>query len=391
VGGDAHGTGHALTGTGEAQATMALTVIMVLLFGSAIAIPAVWSVVGLARGKPGSWPAFAGAIWGVLLLLVTIAGSAAGWGDGADAEGAVVCRSADTVQERDCQPGVWKPEDGKPSGCAPLYRGKLDGDIPSAAYCRAGTTPVYSFCEHFRTGGVKQPWATWSDLSFVAAGVWLLWLFQYFGKPGTTSGGGTTISLTADNPIITIGWLSLTYAFIVIFMGPPSQWYHASMKAWAGWFDAMSVVAWLMFNAVYVSFMACFSMWGHGRGAARTVTVMLVWGGLVFVLGLIGALAPRHHLVLYLVSGGAWGVAEVACLIAAKVGDPQYRRNGWLFGANAALLALTMGLWLMFNDSVIAPTTCQGREGFPGHALFHILASFSTVLAFFSFASERRV
>jgi hypothetical protein len=186
---------------------MALTVIMVLVFGIAIAIPAVWSVVGLARGKPGSWPAFAGAIWGVLLLLVTIVGSAAGWGDVADSEGAVVCRSGDTVRDNDCQPGVWKPEDGKPSGCAPLYRGKLEGEIPSAAYCRAGTVPVYSFCEHFRTGGVKQPWATWSDLSFVAAGVWLLWLFQYFGKPGTTGSGGTTISLTADNPIITVGWL----------------------------------------------------------------------------------------------------------------------------------------------------------------------------------------
>jgi hypothetical protein len=183
----------------------------------------------------------------------------------------------------------------------------------------------------------------------------------------------------------------VTYAFIVIFMGPPSQWYHASMKAWAGWFDAMSVVAWLMLNAVYVACMACFSMWGNGRGAARTVTVMCVWGGLVFVLCLIGALAPHDHLVLYLASGGAWGVAEVAYLIAAKVGDPQYRRTWWLFAINAALLALTMGLWLMFNDSVIAPTTCQGREGLPGHALFHILASFSTVLTFFSFASERRV
>ena len=370
---------------------MALTMIMVLVFGIAIAILTVWSIVGLARGKPGSWPGLAGAVWALLLLLVTIVGSAAGWGEVGDSKGSVVCRHADVKNDNDCQPGVWEPERGQASGCAPLYRGTLDGAMHAAAYCRAGTAPVYSFCEHFQSGGVKQPWATWSDLSFVAAGLWLLWMFQFFGKPGTTSSGATTISVTADNPIITVGWLSVAYAFIVIFMGPPSMWYHASMKAWAGWFDAMSVVAWLSFNAVYVGYTACFSMWGNGRGTARTVTVMCVWVGLVFVLGLVGVLAPEHHLVLYLVSGTAWGVAEVAYLIAAGAGEPKYLRTWWLFAITAGWLAVTMGLWLLFNDSVIAPTTCQGREGFPGHALFHILASFATVFAFFSFASERRV
>jgi hypothetical protein len=83
-------------------------------------------------------------------------------------------------------------------------------------------------------------------------------------------------------------------------------------------------------------------------------------------------------------------VAELVYLGVAR-GDARYSRNGWLFGGNFLLLGATMTLWVFFNDGIISPTSCQGREGFPGHALFHVTASFSTVLTFFSFASERRV
>jgi hypothetical protein len=328
------------------------------------------------------------------LLLVTFIGMAVQWGETAEqSKGAVVCRAGDKEPDpdTDCRPNVWKPENGASGGCtvgrvAPIP----SGEIPNRALCPTTQRPVFAFCEHAHTG-VKQPWATWSDLSFVATGLWLLWMFQFFAKPGATSSGTTTISVTADNPMVTIGWLSVTYGFIVIFMGPPSQWFHASLKQWAGWFDTLSVVSWLAFNGAYVIAATWAAKGGaKGRGPERTITVLGMWAGVVVACAVIVWFVPGASLVFYILTGVVWGVAELVYLGVAR-GEARYSRNGWLFGGNFLLLGATMTLWVFFNDGIISPTSCQGREGFPGHALFHVMASFSTVLTFFSFASERRV
>ena len=360
---------------------MGLTVAMIIIFGIAAVIPAAWSIIGLIGGEKRYWPGVLGAAWAVALLLVTFIGAGKNWGDcpidGGSAEGVITCATGDTAG---CKPDVWALECGQPPG----------GDcttIPAGSSCPEGQRPVFVFCEKIQHGGVKQPWATWSDLSFIAAGLWLLWFFHYFGRPGRY--GETT--MTADNPMIVTGWLSVVYGMIVIFMGPPSQWFHASMKDLGGWFDSMSVVIWLMFNGVYVTYNLLFAMWGNGRETARTITVLVAWVVLVAIFGII-AVNPDARLYGYFASGGLWGVAEVIYVfVAAYHKDVAYRRTWWLFVINIFVLAVTMTIWVFFNDEVVSPTACQGREGFPGHAVFHILASFSTVLTFMSFASEQRV
>jgi len=254
---------------------------------------------------------------------------------------------------------------------------------------------VFDFCERMQTGGVKQPWATWSDLSFVAAGFWLLWLFQYYDRMSSSDRLGTMIvPANADNPMITIGALSVIYALIVIFMGPPSMWYHASIKEWAGWFDAMSVVVWLFFNAAYVWVTLCGPMWGKLRGIGRPITVLCIWGGFLLTFGPIAYKIPDFRLVLYFIAGGSWGLGEIMYLIlgCAKHSDVRFRRNGWLFLANFLVLGATMTIWVFWNPSVsllTPPDACQAREAFPRHAWFHILASLSCLITFFSFASEK--
>jgi hypothetical protein len=364
---------------------MEWTVFFIVFFGIAALIPATWSIIGLIRGNTRFWPGVVGTAWAVVLLAVTFVGIATNWGgcssSSETSKGAIKCVTGD--KPSGCEPDVWKVECGKPSPGCPA--------IPAGKFCPSGQRPVFPFCEPVQRGGVKQPWATWSDFSFVAAGLWLLWFFQYFGRPGTTSFGSTIVDMTADNPMITIGWLSITYGLVVIFMGPPSQWFHASLKEWGGWFDSMSVVIWLGFNAIYVWYMVAFAMWGNGRGIARTITVLCAWAGLVIILALI-AMNPEARLYNYFISGGLWGIAEVVYIfVAAFASGVVYRRTWWLFLINLLLLAVTMTIWIFFNDGIVSPTACQSREGFPGHAVFHIMASFSTILTFFSFASERRV
>lgn len=366
---------------------MGLTVLFIVLFGVAGVIPAVWSIVGLAQGNTRFWPGVVGVAWAVALMIGTLIGIATHWGGcppgSATSEGSIVCADA-ADNKSDCKPDVWLLQCHLASpGCT----------VAPGTFCPSGFQPSFPFCENVEGDalGVKQPWATWSDLSFIAAGLWLLWFFHFFARPGTTSSEGTTITTSADNPMIVTGWLSVAYGLITIFMGPPSMWFHASLKEWAGWFDSMSVVIWLAFNAVYVCYALAFAMWDRGRGPARTITVLCVWAGLVVGLG---ALASKSDLRLYcyFIAGGLWGVAEVIYVfVACFAKGVKYRRTWWLFLLNFLLLAGTMTLWMIFHDGIVKPSTCRSREGFPGHALFHILASFSTILTFLSFASEKRV
>ncbi len=372
---------------------MAWTVFFIVTFGILITIPLIWSIVALARGKKALWPAVGGIGFALVLLLGTFIGMATKWGgcpgkneSSGTSEDAVICAAGNTFT--DCKPDIWRVECKQPSGCpapspTPLALGTL---------CPKGQTPVYDYCERMQEGGIKQPWATWSDLSFVAAGLWLFWFFQYFERIGISRFGRLIIPATADNPMIQVGWLSIIYGLVVIFMGPPSMWYHASVKEWAGWFDSMSVVTWLFFNAAYVWYTICGPMWGRGRGIARPITVLCTWVSVIITLGIIGAKYPHARLIFYFISGGLWGLGELVYLFVAGVAPcVKFRRTWWLFFSNFLLLGLTMTIWLLFNRNIVSPQTCHLREAFPGHAVFHILASFSTVLTFFSFASEKRV
>lgn len=354
------------------------TIGFILVFGIAALVPAVWGVVGLIAGKARFWPVVLGTGWAALLMIFTFISMATDWGGcGADsAEGAVTCAD-------DCQPDVWANQCGRDSGC---------GTIADGQYCPAGQEPVFDFCERFRDGAVKQPWATWSDLSFIAAGLWLLWWFQYWAKPGATTSGRTTVTVKADNPMIAVGWLSITYCLIVIFMGPPSMWLHASMKNWGGWFDSMSVVIWLTFNAVYVTYALCGPMWGRGRGSLRPVVILVITAALVFGFGWLAWFEPDSRAFGYYVSGGAWGLAElIYVIVGAACSRVAYRRTWWMFLVNVGILVLTMTVWVLFNDDVVSAATCRDRESFPGHGLFHILASFSTIWTYVHFASEQKV
>jgi|GEM_PF-4238147 len=360
----------------------AFTVFLILFFGIGAAIPALWSGIGYLMGNKRFWPGSLGMLWAIGLLVVTFAGIFTNWGGCptcgcTGAEGSVQCYRKMGDKEAACKPDVWMLECRQAdAGCVTTV---------SPGYCPAGQIAVFPFCERIQRGGVKQPWATWSDLSFVAAGLWLLWFLHFYERserPGEEEP-------VADNPMRMIGWLSVIYGMVIIFMGPPSQWYHASMKAWAGWFDSMSVVIWLTFNAVYVIYMLFCTMWDRGRGKMQTRIVLGVWGAIVVICAFF-ALKPATRTPLYFVGGVPWGIAEFVYL-GFSFGSKKvvYRRHAGWFIANVSVLAVTMLIWGFWNDSLIH-TSCVGRAGFPGHAVFHIMASFSTVLTFFSFASERK-
>ena len=346
------------------------TVTFILVFGIAGLIPAVWSIVGVIRGKSSFWPAVVGTIWAAVLMIFFFSAMAGEWArcDVQSAGSAVQCES--------CASDPWIEQCGARSkdGLAACV------DVAAGSYCPTGERPVYDFCEKFADGLIKQPWSTWSDLSFIAAGLWILWWFGFFNS-------GTTI-----NPMRDTSWLSMTYAMIVIFMGPPSMLLHASMENWGGWFDSMSVVVWLSFNAAYVIHMVFGAAFHETqRDAARTLWVLISTAIFVAVFGIVAWFEPDARLAGYFIGGGLWGIFEVVYLFRMLSSKKKYERNHWIFGANFLTLAVTMTIWVFWNAGIVDAVDCQAREDFPGHALFHILASFATVLTILSFASEKRV
>lgn len=349
---------------------MVAAVIFIIVFSLAALVPLVWAIVGSAQGRSGFWPVFVGAGWGVALLLVTIIGIATDWGgcdsDTESSKGAIRCLLANG-EESSCKPDVWDLACNRPTPGCSLRRGDL---------CPRGQTAIFDFCEEIEPGSLMQPAATWSDICFIAAGLWVLWLLQRHAGASNP-----------DNPMKEISVLSVAYGMIVIFMGPPSMWFHASMKDWGGWFDSLSVVSWLGFNAVYVIYSCAATMWDWGRNWVRQLIVMLGWAALIGVLAAVSWEEKDARLISYFITGGLWGLGEVVYLCLGACDCVKYKRNWRWFVGNISTLALTMGLWAIYNDDV-SESVCDSVKGFPGHALFHILASVSTVLTYFSFESE---
>ncbi|MBE0690202.1 MAG: hypothetical protein IH587_08800, partial [Anaerolineae bacterium] len=84
-------------------------------------------------------------------------------------------------------------------------------------YVRTGDPDKIDFCEGFETGWIKQPISVWSNLAFVAAGLLIALI------------AGTRPTPAANPMANPASFIPLLYALIVIFMGPASMFFHASM------------------------------------------------------------------------------------------------------------------------------------------------------------------
>ncbi|MEE2790467.1 MAG: hypothetical protein VX453_02420 [Acidobacteriota bacterium] len=97
------------------------------------------------------------------------------------------------------------------------------------------------FCEAFREGSIKQPANTWSNLGFVAAGLWVARRASINRKSAFRS----------SNLIGRSEFLSILYATLVVFLGPGSMAMHGSGTAWGATADVLSMLLYITFPVVY--------------------------------------------------------------------------------------------------------------------------------------------
>jgi len=95
------------------------------------------------------------------------------------------------------------------------------------------------YCERLRPGMIKQRSNTWSNLGFMLIGLLLL-----ASLPAVVEGSGR-------DPMEERTFYAVLYGCVVIFLGPGSMFFHASMKKWGGWVDTLSMILYTAFLLVY--------------------------------------------------------------------------------------------------------------------------------------------
>jgi len=220
------------------------------------------------------------------------------------------------------------------------------------------------FCEHFRDGWVKQPANTWSNLGFVAAGLWI----------ATRVGDGVRVAGAGRNLLTRSRTMPAVYAALVVFLGPGSMFMHGSGREWGATADVVSMLIWIAFPVAY----AAVRRFGGGERAFWVLYLILAVG--LGGLRAVGALP---------VSGSATYAVLIPGFVALEVGA-AVRRPGvarqprWMGVAFVAFLTALV-IWRLSHTG--APL-CDPHSLLQGHAAWHLLCAVSTVGIFLYYATE---
>jgi hypothetical protein len=97
----------------------------------------------------------------------------------------------------------------------------------------------YCYCERVQPGPIGQPANTWSNLGFVAAGLWIGWDATRRRRWGRT------------NPYLDDWRFPALYASVVVFLGPGSMFFHGGMTEWGGRVDGYSMYLFILYVIAY--------------------------------------------------------------------------------------------------------------------------------------------
>ena len=214
------------------------------------------------------------------------------------------------------------------------------------------------FCEAARSGWVKQPANTLSNLGFVVAGL------AVARHAGRTALGGTATA----------------YACLVVVLGPASAAMHATQSAAGGHLDLLSMYLVASFAAGYAL------MRLRGRGPRLLAGAFLVF---VATCELVGTISDDVPVVRY--SGN---LAFAALLLTAIVVEVLLWRRAAAAGGprtdlrwGAAALATLLAAFAIWNLTKAA--WCDPDSLVQGHAAWHLLGAVAAYLLFRLWASER--
>ena len=251
--------------------------------------------------------------------------------------------------------------------------------------------PEYIFCEGYVEGWILQPISVWTDLAFITSGVALMLM------AAVRSGGRSGSERTNLTPIekFSLG-LPTAYSMIVLFMGPGSMYYHASLKDWCGWADWFSIANWASFGFGYTLWRMLDPMFDKNK---RSWLVWVFWLGMAVPVGIVGACSIELRDELRYLTIGLWVGLEGIFMIMIGFSSARkccecikIRRNGWMFVGTLFTFLAAFGFWIPSGGvESLRVWCCNPDSSLQGHGYWHIFAAAGTFMVYLHWSEERNL
>lgn len=235
--------------------------------------------------------------------------------------------------------------------------------------------PNTCYCEHYDpadlapgTNGVRQPQNTWFNLYAILTSL-LVAVFVYMDR-GSPNPPNVMRSSSS--------WLPDVYIFAVQFLGLGSMWFHASLRAWGGVFDQLSMF-------VYAAFLVFYSvrrLWPNDIffAIAYPATVALftiiaanwTWEFASLILILILVIAYLTFEIILCVRDGTFMQGKVYTIVL------------WILGVVFIVVATIF--WAL---SQTGGALCDPKGAQPHALIWHPFAGIMAVMLYFYWRDEK--
>ncbi len=224
------------------------------------------------------------------------------------------------------------------------------------AFAPATCLATHCFCEIPRTGQmILQPANSWSSLSFVFVG---LWVMLAAGRRATT---------TPFN-----GFAALWFGMTGIVIGLGSFLLHATLTLWGQFGDVLGMYLFSAFTLAYA-----FKRW---RGLGDVISAAIYLALCTVLIGLL-IVVPETRRWMFAVVIVADIIVEMAL---ARPRRPRVVVAWYLWGIALQMVAFT--IWILDQTG----TWCSGVSLWQGHAVWHVLNAGALFASYRYYRSERR-
>ena len=230
-------------------------------------------------------------------------------------------------------------------------------EVDWASWRPATCMPDDCFCEALRSGWIRQPANTWSNLAFVLVG-----LLAARGPVAPSAGPAVPMR---DDPVV-----RGLYGFTAVVIGVGSWWYHASMTFAGQWIDVLGMY-------LLPTFLICYNLL-RARRLPRAA-FLPSWLLVNSLLGVGLVVLPLWRRPVF---GVLLGLALVSELIARRMLRRRLQVR-YMLGALGAL-ALAFGIWWLDLKHIL----CAPHSLIQGHAAWHMLCAMAAWWIWGYYASE---
>jgi len=215
-------------------------------------------------------------------------------------------------------------------------------------------------------GMFAQPVNTWTNVGFMAVGLFMLWWIGWERATGRQA---------PHSNLITSGTLYATlYGGFTVFLGPGSMFFHASMRQWAGWFDVMSMNFFLAFVPAY-NLVRRFD-WPKWVG-------VLIYSGLVVVEGVLNLVDTDDSLIFFSILGVIAIVSQVIVACSSSIRTATSGKVWFWVGVGAFVLAFVIWYLSWTNGPL-----CDPHSPIQGHGVWHLLSAAAVGCLYMYFRAE---